>query len=67
MENTRILSENFQFLVVKFSIHLNRRVFIMDDTNATYEITDAQRTTKKKKKKKRTILERSVEKNTGGF
>ena len=24
-----ILSENFQFLVVKFSIHLNRLVFVM--------------------------------------
>ena len=23
------LAENFQFLVVKFSIHLNRRVFVM--------------------------------------
>ena len=23
------LSENFQFLVVKFSIYLNRRVFVM--------------------------------------
>ena len=23
------LSENFQFLVMKFSIHLNRRVFVM--------------------------------------
>ena len=23
------LSENFQFLEVKFSIHLNRRVFVM--------------------------------------
>ena len=26
------LSEHFQFLVVKFSIYLNRRVFVMDDT-----------------------------------
>ena len=25
------LSENFQFLEVKFSIYLNRRVFVMDD------------------------------------
>ena len=24
------LSENFHFLVVKFSIYLNRRVFVMD-------------------------------------
>ena len=30
MKNIRIfLSENFPFLVVKFSIHLNRRVFVM--------------------------------------
>ena len=26
-----LLSENFQFLEVKFYIYLNRRVFIMDD------------------------------------
>ena len=29
MNNIRFLSENFQFLVVKFSIYLNRRVFVM--------------------------------------
>ena len=30
-ENFRIfLSENFHFLVVKFSVYLNRRVFVMD-------------------------------------
>ena len=30
MENIRFfLSENFHFLVVKFSIYLNRRVFVM--------------------------------------
>ena len=29
MKHIRILSEHFQFLVVKFSIHLNRRVFVM--------------------------------------
>ena len=30
MKNIRFfLSENFQFLEVKFSIHLNRRVFVM--------------------------------------
>ena len=28
---SEFLSENFQFLVVKFSIYLNRRVFIMYD------------------------------------
>ena len=28
MKNIRTLSENFQFLVVKFSIYLNRLVFI---------------------------------------
>ena len=27
------LAENFQFLVVKFSIHLNRRVFVMFNYN----------------------------------
>ena len=30
MKNVRVfLSENFQFLEVKFSIYLNRRVFVM--------------------------------------
>ena len=29
MKNVSFLSENFQFLEVKFSIYLNRRVFIM--------------------------------------
>ena len=29
MKNIRSLSENFHFLVVKFSIYLNRRVFVM--------------------------------------
>ena len=30
MKNIRLfLSENFQFLVAKFSIYLNRRVFVM--------------------------------------
>ena len=27
------LSENFQFLVVKFSVYLNRHVFVMDASN----------------------------------
>ena len=29
MKNISFLSENFQFLEVKFSVYLNRRVFIM--------------------------------------
>ena len=29
-----ILSENFQFLEVKFSIYLNRRVFIMQSSHS---------------------------------
>ena len=29
MKNISFLSENFQFLEVKFSIYLNRRVFVM--------------------------------------
>ena len=29
MKNISFLSENFQFLKVKFSIYLNRRVFVM--------------------------------------
>ena len=39
MKNIRVfLYENFQFLEVKFSIYLNRRVFVMyKDTNAAVE------------------------------
>ena len=34
MKNIRVfLSENFQFLEVKFSIYLNRRVFVMLEIN----------------------------------
>ena len=32
MKNRVFLSENFQFLEVKFSIYLNRRVFVMQCT-----------------------------------
>ena len=36
MKNIRVfLSENFQFLEVKFSIYLNRRVFVMENTHNT--------------------------------
>ena len=36
MKNVRVfLSENFQFLEVKFSIYLNRRVFVMQIINLT--------------------------------
>ena len=31
-----LLSENFPFLVVKFSVYLNRRVFVMRNTVAVY-------------------------------
>ena len=31
------LSENFQFLEVKLSIHLNRRVFVMDNKMSIFE------------------------------
>ena len=30
MKNIRILSENFHFLVVKVSVYLNKRVFVME-------------------------------------
>ena len=31
MKNIRVLSEIFQFLEGKFSIYLNRRVFVMEN------------------------------------
>ena len=41
MKNIRIfLSENFYFLVVKFSIYLNRRVFVMKSYNLPLPIID---------------------------
>ena len=42
------LSENFQFLLLKFSVYLNRRVFVM----AT-KIKRKNKKNKKKKKKKK--------------
>ena len=44
VKDRNFLTENFHYLVVKFSIHLNRRVFEMknDQTNTTYETTDAR-------------------------
>ena len=39
MKNIRVfLSENFQFLEVKFSIYLNRRVFVMYHTLAPLDV-----------------------------
>ena len=36
MKNIRVfLSENFQFLEVKFSIYLNRRVFVMNSSTGS--------------------------------
>ena len=31
MKNIRILSENFNFLMVRFSVYLNSLVFVMDN------------------------------------
>ena len=48
MKKSEFLSENFQFLVVKFSMYLNRRVFIMKN-----EVKNVVFPLKKKKKKKK--------------
>ena len=34
-KKSEFLAENFQFLVVKFSIYLNRRVFVMTTERST--------------------------------
>ena len=40
MKNIRVfVSENFQFLEVKFSIHLNRRVFVMVNVDNKLQTT----------------------------
>ena len=41
MKLSDFLSKYFQFLVVKFSIYLNRRVFVMDDLNTESPFTVA--------------------------
>ena len=38
----RILSENFHFLVVKFSIYLNRHVFVMSGTDTIRSTSSSQ-------------------------
>ena len=68
MKNIRILFENFQFLVVKFSIYLNRRVFVMKCTKCIHFLQRSRNIPKKgfisqrhrkipnqKKKKKKNI------------
>ena len=41
MKNIRFfLSENFQFLVVKFSVYLNRLVFVMRNNRPTSAVSD---------------------------
>ena len=43
MKNIRVfLSENFQFLEVKFSIYLNRRVFVMNTGGVMRRVTAIQ-------------------------
>ena len=42
MKTISFLSENFQFLEVKFSIHLNRRVFVMGMTRPLKEPTNSR-------------------------
>ena len=43
MKNIRIfLSENVPFLIVKFSIYLNRRVFVMNQTIVIFTATLAK-------------------------
>ena len=38
-KNIRILFQNFQFLVVKFSVYLNRRVFVnVESCLGTFEV-----------------------------
>ena len=39
MKNIKVLSENFQLLVVKFSIYLNRRVFVMRSAQADLNLS----------------------------
>ena len=40
MENIKFLSENFQFLEVKFSIYFNRHVFIMEYKNGGKSVSN---------------------------
>ena len=43
MKNIRIfLSENFHFLVIKFSVYLNRRVFVITVLQRLMRLSDVQ-------------------------
>ena len=39
MKKKLFLSENFQFLEVKFSLHLNRSVFVMESSFGAFLVT----------------------------
>ena len=49
---SEFLSEKFQFLVVKFSVYLNRRVFVMPNVRTNMVRTEGVPILEKKKKKK---------------
>ena len=54
-KNQNILSENFHFLVVKFSVYLNRCVFVMllKPSILFFIFSKGEQKKKKKKKKKK--------------
>ena len=52
MKNIRVfLSENFQFLEVKFSIYLNRRVFVMRKRSDAAEYDQTSQNVVERRKK----------------
>ena len=44
MKNISFLSENFQYLEVKFSIYLNRHVFVMGESKRLLNVRQTMKT-----------------------
>ena len=66
MKNIRFffLSEHFHFLVVKFSVYLNMRVFVMRARKMTKQMRKNEKKQQKKKKKKKTKKKKNTKKKT---
>ena len=53
MKISEFLSENFQFLVVKFSIYLNRRVFVMNTSTLMEDLVSSLSPQRNEEKRQR--------------
>ena len=53
MKISEFVSENFQFLVVKFSIYLNRRVFVMNTSTLMEDLVSSLSPQRNEEKRQR--------------